>query len=562
MGQEVVEGDWKRPAMGTQLRRQPEVHPEKSSRGRESWMKLCGLRLVILHYHFRPGGVRRVIETATPHLVAHWPSRVDSVLLATGEAPDPAWLGAFRARMRGTPIDVRVESGFGYASELGQDGKAIQGRVREGMGRLLREVAPDALIWAHNLGLGRNLILARELAFACHVRDIPLMAQHHDWWFENRWHHFAAVRQPGFRALSAVARAVLAGSPHICHVAINQADAAVLKRYFHGLAGWLPNPVERGAAPSVERVEGVRSWLHGQLGEKAPVWLLPCRLLRRKNIAEALLLTRWLRPEAWLVTTGGVSSAEEQAYADRLTAAAVSHGWRLRAGVLRGEEHAKPCVPELLAASEVAVLTSLQEGFGLPYLEAAAAGRPLIARSLPNIAPDLAKFGFTFPQSYREVFVDPGLFDWRGERERQAGLFREWRRGMPRAVGRQVGKPVVLAAAARGCAVPFSRLTLTAQLEVLSQPVERSWARCAPLNPFLPVWRERAVAQRLETSPWPRDGERWLGGRAYARRFLELVPPSGWKAPRPGAGVDAQGALLRLKLRAEHLYPILWDFCA
>ncbi|OYV85625.1 MAG: hypothetical protein B7Z73_13210, partial [Planctomycetia bacterium 21-64-5] len=39
-------------------------------------------------------------------------------------------------------------------------------------------------------------------------------------------------------------------------------------------------------------------WLSEQLGDDAPVWLMPCRLLRRKNLAEALLLARWLRPEA------------------------------------------------------------------------------------------------------------------------------------------------------------------------------------------------------------------------------------------------------------------------
>ena len=260
------------------------------------------------------------------------------------------------------------------------------------------------------------------------------------------------MREPGFRTLPAVASAVLAGSPSICHVAINHADAAVLEKHFPGLAGWLPNPVEPAAPPPAARVQAARAWLRQQLGEDAPVWLLPCRLLRRKNIAEALLLTRWLRPEAWLVTTGGVSSAEEQAYADALAAAAQTHGWRLRLGILQGDESQKPSVPELLAASEAVLLTSLQEGFGLPYLEAAAARRPLVARELPNIAPDLAKFGFKFPQCYREVRVDPSLFDWRGERERQARLFAEWKSLMPRAAARLAGKPAVLAAGER--AVP------------------------------------------------------------------------------------------------------------
>ena len=518
------------------------------------------MRLVIVHHHFRPGGVRRVIELATPHLVAHWPEPIRAVVLAAGEAPEAAWLRDFRRKLPGTRVKVVVQPSFGYMSELAETGRSLSDHVVDGIMELVRESArDDCLIWAHNLGLGRNLYLARELTFTCHCAAINLIAHHHDWWFENRWHHFAAMHEPGFRKLPAVASAVLASSPRICHVAINHADAKVLERHFPGLAGWLPNPVERAVPVSAARVAAAREWLRQQLGEEAPVWLLPCRLLRRKNIAEALLLTRWLRPEAWLVTTGGCSSAEEQGYAETLAAAAQAHRWRLRLGVLQGDESAKPSVPELLAASEAVLLTSLQEGFGLTYLEAAAARRPLVARELPNIAPDLAKFGFTFPQCYREVRVDPALFDWHGERQRQARWFAEWKSLMPSAAARLAGKPAVLAAGEEPCPVPFSRLTLTAQLEVLAQPVEQSWERCLPLNPFLKKWRERAAAGALESSPWPPGAARWLGGRAYARRFLALVPPLLSRAPRAGASQAAQAEFLRLKLGAQNVYPLLWN---
>ena len=226
---------------------------------------------------------------------------------------------------------------------------------------------------------------------------------------------------------------------------------------------------------------------------------------------------------------------------------------------MQGDESKKPTVPELLAASEAVLLTSLQEGFGLPYLEAAAARRPLMARELPNIAPDLAKFGFTFPQSYREVQVDPSLFDWRGERERQARLFAEWKSLMPRAASQLAGEPAVLAAGKSRAPCPSA-----------VSPSPRNW-RCwpsrssspgsgaLPLNPFLKTWRERAVAGQLKTSPWPRSAARWLGGRAYARRFLALVPPLLAKAPRAGASQAAQAEFLRKKLRAENLYPLLWN---
>ncbi len=518
------------------------------------------MKLIIVHYHFRPGGVRRVIELATPHLVTHWPERVRSVVLATGEAPDSTWLRTFRQRLLGTPVKVVVQPAFGYVSDLAPAGPTIRRRVMDGLMELLREAGhDDCLVWAHNLGLGRNLYLARELTFTCHCAGIPLVAHHHDWWFENRWHHFAAKREPGFRKLDAVAGAVLAGSPHIAHAAISQADATVLEKHFPGLAGWLPNPIETGAQPSAARVVHARNWLRRQLGEDAPVWLLPCRLLRRKNIAEALLLTRWLRPDAWLVTTGGVSSAEEQAYADTLAAAAQTHGWRLRLGILQGDESQKPSVPELLAASETVLLTSVQEGFGLPYLEAAALRRPLVARELPNIAPDLAKFGFTFPQCYREVMVDPALFDWRGEHHRQKRLFAEWKSLMPRAVAKLIGAPAVLAAGSAPCPIPFSRLTLTAQMEVMGQPVDHSWDRCVTLNPYLIEWRERALTGRLKASPWPRAADRWLSGRAYAQHFLELIPPLLSKPPCAGAGLAAQAEFLRKKLRAENIYPLLWN---
>jgi hypothetical protein len=286
---------------------------------------------------------------------------------------------------------------------------------------------------------------------------------------------------------------------------------------------------------------------------------MPCRLLRRKNIAEALLLQRWLRPEACLVTTGGISSADERAYCERLDAAARANRWNLHMGVLQGNEAAKPGVAELLAASEVVLLTSIQEGFGLPYVEAAAAARPLIARSIPNISPDLHRFGFRFPQCYEEIMVAPELFDWNAEARRQMGLFRSWRRRLPGSLRRFVRPPAVVGAIDRPQPVPFSRLTLTAQLEVLAQPVERSWSACASLNPFLATWRKRAREQRLRMTPWPRTADKWLGGRAYAQRFEKLVSTPPMRTKSVDAGPSKQMAFLRERLGAKWLFPLLWD---
>ncbi len=523
---------------------------------------ISAVKLVVVHNHFRPGGVRRVIELAVPHLVRDLQPRVRTIVLVAGEAPAPLWLERFRAGLGALPVVVRTDPALGYVAEHRMTAVTRARRLRIFFSELFDGLSPGGgVVWAHNQGLGRNPALTQALARACAARKLPLVLHHHDWWFDNRWNRWAEMRRSGFRSLGQVAATLLPADPNARHAAINQADARILQRHFHRQASWLPNLSGVEPRPNAAREHQARRWLTTQLGDAAPVWLVPCRLLRRKNLAEALLLTRWLRPEAWLVTTGGVSSAEEEGYARQLEAAAETEGWRLRLGLLAGSESGKPTVPELLAASEAVLLTSLMEGFGLPYLEAAASRRPLLARALPNIVPDLARFGFRFPQSYDDVRIDPALFDWAGEQDRQRQLFRDWQKCLPRTCRTLVGKPAVLAAASSARPVPLSRLTLTAQLEVLRHPPETSWRRCAPLNPFLSVWRARAASGTLKVTRWPRSATAWLDGAAYAERFAALLAARPTPQLRRTAGGAAQTEFIREKLRSANLFPLTWGPC-
>jgi glycosyltransferase involved in cell wall biosynthesis len=516
------------------------------------------VKLLIVHHHFRPGGVRRVIELAAPAFASAIRPRADCVTLATGEAPDVAWLRRFEARMAPLPVTCRVAPSLNYLAEQRRPAGSVARRLRRFLGEQFRGLGRGlGVVWAHNQSLGRNPLLTRELARICAAHRVPLVLHHHDWWFDNRWIRWAEMRRAGFRTLAKAAKTIFVSGPDVRHVAINQPDAAILQRHFPRQSGWVPNLMEPAPRLPATRVGRARRWLRAELGEDAPVWLLPCRLLRRKNIAEALLLSRWLRPEAWLVTTGGVSSTEERHYAERLRAAARHHGWRLRLGLLQGDERHKPPVPELLAASEAVVLTSLQEGFGLPYLEAAAARRPLIARTLPNIAPDLEQLGFRFPQGYADLLIAPTLFDWQAEQRRQRRRFGQWLKKLPRACRRLAGRPALLALDATPRAVPFSRLTLTAQLEVLAHAPEKSWNLCAPFNLFLSGWRERAKRCALRVTPWPRNASHLLGERACARRFGAILARRPASTPA-GASLAAQQEFIRRTLHGMNLYPLTW----
>jgi glycosyltransferase involved in cell wall biosynthesis len=515
------------------------------------------VNLVIVHCHFRPGGVRRVIELAVPALVASWRPRLQRVVLLGGEAPDPDWLYTVRQSLPGIRIDCAIDNSAGYLSEQRASPASIARRLHTHLERTLSGLdAADTAVWAHNQGLGRNLLLTRALTEACRSRGLRLVFHHHDWWLDNRWARWPEMRRCGFRTLNAVGRAIFPTGPDIRHAVINQSESSILQRQFGTAAEWIPNPAGHWPKVSNARRRDAAAWLESRLGERAPVWLVPCRLLRRKNLAEALLLTRWLRPEAWLVTTGGVSSPAETAYARTLQDAAQREGWRLKLSVLEGVRSG-PSVPELMAASEAVLLTSLQEGFGLPYVEAAAAGRPLIARSLPNVAPDLEAFGFEFPQRYDEVQICLSLLDWPAERARQQRLFRHWKASIPASARARIETPAFLRPGSAPRAVPFSRLTLTGQLEVLRHPPDHSWSQCVPFNPHLVPWRQEAASGRLGVTAWPSRAEESLGDAAYARRLRTLLQASPGLVP-PDRAVRCQEDLLRSKLQARFLYPLLW----
>ena len=490
-----------------------------------------------------------------PFLVRAMPD-IERVIAAGGEARDLEWNAMFRRRLAPIPSEFFVEPTFGYLSEQpALDGSAKT--IRAALDRLLDSGGP-AIVWAHNLAIARNLPLARELVRACATRGVTLIMHHHDWWFDNRWLRWSEMKRAGFRSVGDVARTIFPATPNVRFAAINRADTRLLQGHFGERAHWLPNPTVRVALPSKQRVRAARNWLARHLGEDAPVWLMPCRILRRKNIAEALLLTRWLRPEAMLITTGGASSGDEQPYADRLAAAAHKHRWRLRIGVLPDNQPAQPSIPDLFAASECVLLTSIQEGFGLASLEAAAAARPLIARRMPNIAPDLHQFGFCFPQSYREVLVAPDTFDWSAEVRRQRHMFREWKNTLPRSCRAWAESPSLLQSP-EPAPVPFSRLTFTAQLEVLALPPAESWKLCAKWNPLPRAWKARAATGRLETTPWPAAADDLLGGAAYTRRFMEMIHRTPRTRLSKSEAIAAHAEFIRLKLRSQQLYPLLFS---
>lgn len=513
----------------------------------------CPKHLVVVHYHLRPGGVRRVIEVTLPAIVAAMPS-LDRVTIIVGEADRDGWLDSLRANISGVTFELRANASIGYFSEL----KVGPEAAREDVRKFLQDVVNsdvETLVWAHNMGLARNLLLARELAEVASGPMTRLVSHHHDFWFENRWSRWPEFSPCGAESLDDVARCVFSSEANVAFATINRFDLQGIQRHAKHQSAWLPNPADMESVDAREDRQLAADWLAGQLGDRGPVWVFPTRFLRRKNIAEAMLLAQWMRPDGWLVTTAAASSADEVEYFERISRFVQEHGKRCRFAILASGGEPCPLVEQVVAAGEAVIVTSIQEGFGLPYLEAAAMGKPLVARSLPNVTPDLRQLGLRFSNTYKEIWVHPSLIDLDAERTRQRARWNEWSGQLPAPARREIGEPWIFGWR-RGRPVPFSRLTLEAQLEVLSADAETSWALCRRWNPALRGIKAKLAGGGLLSDPVTDSMRDHLGTTGYAEAFWSLAAKAVRVSDEQAIGIQ-RGMLARC-LNDEFIYPLLW----
>ena len=300
-----------------------------------------------------------MIELALPHLASLAPAPLESVVLASGGAPDVAWRENLSQALKGTRLQLYCEPAFRYLSEQRSSSEAIRRRIRSALEKIATRIPlTETLIWAQNLGVGRNLILADELAAFSARYGVPLLSHHHDLWFENRWARWKEMRACGFRSLSAVANASFAAGARVCHVTINRWTIRFSRNT------WAPGQDACRTWRSVDAHQPARvlklEVAKIGAGRRRSGGIFPTRFLRRKNLAEAILLTRWLRPEGWFVTTAG--QPRKLLYAR----AGVRHG---EGGALTGAwltPRGAPAVSEL-ARHRKSCLELSPGGFGLPF---------------------------------------------------------------------------------------------------------------------------------------------------------------------------------------------------
>lgn len=449
------------------------------------------MRLVVFHFHDRPGGVREVIQRGLSQLVERL-GNVHEVVFLAGELTDAAWREQLRDTLQPVPLTWVEEPECGYA---GEHYSSLSNACQKRLGELFTPLgkSPDrSVVWAHNLSVGRNVPLLRTLPLLCSRAGAELWLHHHDWWWDGRWARWRDWQAAGVHDLSEALAASVPVGPDIRHFCVNAADFPFLRDRAGAAASWVGNPLPPFPPPTGEAIRTARQWLTARTGGR-PVWLAPVRALRRKNLAESLLLTRILAPHAILVTTGGCSADEAPSWR-KLRLAALTGCWPLVPSALSDQTSATPSVAALMMCSEAVVISSLQEGFGLPLWEAAALGRPVISRTLPQGMGIPATPGCSLTTGYDNFPVPSERFDAAAEWSRRKTCGREMRSLLPSELRSAIDgcdhtSLIPEAGGSRprqAASMDFGRLSLDAQLQVLSGPLTEIALNPVPQPPNWP----------------------------------------------------------------------------
>jgi hypothetical protein len=371
--------------------------------------------LIVVHYHLLAGGVCSAIKNSLAALAeSGWLSH-RSLRILTGRRKG---VPEFMASMAQWDIeaDYELDPRLDYSDRIWPDRDTFWGEALALSDWFLGQARGASLFWAHNPTLGKNPLVTAALMiagrgnsagdsehrFLYHIHDFAECGR---LWnlqnLRNCWRNggmddfYPVANSFGYGVLNKadLKRLARAGIPDKRIFLLPNAVAAVKGEREKTREAILPE-LQRYARENGYRFDPERAW-----------WTLPIRLIRRKNVVEALLLAAIAAEPPQLLVTLDANSEQERPYAEAVKelfrkqrhAAIVGFGHELVGSLFSFHD--------LLLASDAVVTTSLMEGFGFAFLEGAYWGRPLLGRNLGEVTVDFVEAGFPVTSLYDHFLV-------------------------------------------------------------------------------------------------------------------------------------------------------------
>ncbi len=252
-------------------------------------------------------------------------------------------------------------------------------------------------------------------------------------YFQNvkKFHHYRFGYVPHWHSI------LYPEYPNVNYIAINRYDQWRL--FEHGIdeknVRYIPNPIDDYFIPRDDRSDELRNEIirRENLDETIRFILYPVRCITRKNIEEAIFLTKFfnclsegksrrenlhLKGKFHLLV--GLTPTEEENinYTHQIldfvkeNKLPVSIGFDDLVSLERQCDPSDPnkikkyCVGDLYRASDLVITTSILEGFGFSYIEPWIIDRVVIGRSIPFITPDFQASGMKLAHLYTALLVE------------------------------------------------------------------------------------------------------------------------------------------------------------
>ncbi len=488
-------------------------------------MKARALHLVQIHYHLRSGGVRIVMENVIRAIRKAAPDLRLRATTITGsgsylELPDTVREPGFEHRL------VRIPA-LDYAKSGRVTKQQISSLVRQ-FQTAVPQVDYPTLVVGHNVTLGKNPQLAA--AFESWARQSPethFLSLIHDFPEDNRPESLKVLREAfGARHCSPI---LYPNLPNLTFGVINPRDLNAMLR-----AGVPRTKVQiiRNAVLA-DRFAPLTGSASAQARKKVllllpkssqkKVLLYPIRIMRRKNVLEAVLLTRLLGSRQWQLWLAlPPTSPAEISFWKVLWPHLKDCGVEIHAGFCGGPAEKACTLNDIYNSCDLIATTSVQEGFGFSFYEGWLAGKPVVGRAIADVL--LGKRSICFGHLYENLeipaeWIDHAKLDAARNRK-QAALLQS---------GRQeefLRKPQT---------IDFGLLDIQNQLAVLRRCASPGnldrILRCNPdLRKKLSLWR-RFPKQQVQKNAdgvkrefaLERIGRQWLA--LLRHRPMQPVPP-------------------------------------
>ncbi len=351
------------------------------------------MHIAIFHYHLNPGGVTRIIESQVAGIKKIYPNT--NITVIAGHCENEEYYNAL-------DVNVIVDPVFNYLFDREFKAGELSKIYNITYAKLKAIVSESTILHVHNINLGKNPIVT--LAVNALLNEGYSVVNHA--------HDFAEDRPVNMAYLQKIIETEFGKSLNsIMYPASDKYIIGVLNRFDYDRVinigvnirrvFLFPNPVyvPLNEAPHkpTNRNKIISEF---DIAPDKTIITYPVRIIKRKNIGELILLSALYSNIQVLVTLPPRNPVEIELYKK----------WKEFCNknniAIIFEAGERVNFIDIISGSDYCITTSIQEGFGMAYLEPWIIGTPVIGRDIEYITTDLKTEGVQFPFLYNGIYFN------------------------------------------------------------------------------------------------------------------------------------------------------------